>query len=359
VPGSLRPDSTQESIRATSANVSAASVTSTGDPSCRSICAREMTPRTRGGVFSVGPPRQYFRILTQQGKNAPGGAYNYVINGRMTAGFAMIAYPAAYGQSGVMTLIVSLNGVVVRARPRAQYGEAGARHQDLRPEQGLERRQARMIAQPHSTNWSITMRISILLAAIVSAFALTQPATAQTTDSAMTSTPGKVGVSQAIEVSATITAIDKATRAITLKGPKGNEVTIVAGPEVRNFAQLKVGDTVNMKYYESLALDLKKGGGLKVEKTAKGGAVGAKPGDTPAGAAGRQITVVGDVIALDAVTQTVTVKGPQRTVNLKARDPEQFKLIAVGDQIQATYTEALAVAVTPVGKPADKAAPKK
>jgi hypothetical protein len=54
----------------------------------------------------------YFRILTQQGKNAAGGAYNYVINGRMIAGFAMIAYPAVYGQSGVMTFIVSHNGVM-------------------------------------------------------------------------------------------------------------------------------------------------------------------------------------------------------------------------------------------------------
>ena len=46
------------------------------------------------------------------------------------------------------------------------------------------------------------------------------------------------------------------------------------------------------------------------------------------------------------------MKGPERTVDLKARDPEQFKLIAVGDQIQATYTEAFAVEVTPVATPA-------
>jgi hypothetical protein len=54
----------------------------------------------------------YFRILTQQGKNAPGGAYNYVINGRMIAGFAMIAYPSDYGVNGVMTFIVNHNGLV-------------------------------------------------------------------------------------------------------------------------------------------------------------------------------------------------------------------------------------------------------
>jgi hypothetical protein len=190
------------------------------------------------------------------------------------------------------------------------------------------------------------MRISILLAALASSFALVQPAVAQT--SAVTSsTPGKVGVAQTVDVSATITAIDKSSRTITLKGPKGDEVKVEAGPEVKNFDQLKVGDVVDMRYRETLALELKKGGGMKVEKTEKAGAVGAKPGETPAGVVGRQVTVVGDVIKVGAATQTVTVKGPQRTVELKVRDPEQFKLIAVGDQIQATYTEALALSVTP------------
>jgi hypothetical protein len=190
------------------------------------------------------------------------------------------------------------------------------------------------------------MRISILLAALVSSFALAQPAVAQT--SAVTaSTPGKVGVAQTVDVSATIAAIDKSSRTITLKGPKGDEVKVEAGPEVKNFDQLKVGDVVDMRYRESLALELKKGGGMKVEKTEKAGAVGAMPGETPAGVVGRQVTVVGDVIKVDAATQIVTVKGPQRTVELKVRDPEQFKLIAVGDQIQATYTEALALSVTP------------
>jgi hypothetical protein len=189
------------------------------------------------------------------------------------------------------------------------------------------------------------MRISILLAAIVSAFALAQPVSAQT-GAAMSSSPGKVGVAQTVDVSATITAIDKSSRTITLKGPKGDELKIEAGPEVKNFDQMKIGDVVDRRYRETLALELKKGGGMKVEKTEKAAAVGAKPGETPAGVVGRQVTVVGDVIKLDAATQTVTVKGPQRTVDLKVRDPEQFKLIAVGDQIQATYTEALALAVT-------------
>jgi Protein of unknown function (DUF2950) len=59
------------------------------------------------------PYRGYhFRILTRQGKSAPGGTYSYIINGRMIAGFAMVAYPDEYGVSGVMTFIVNHNGKV-------------------------------------------------------------------------------------------------------------------------------------------------------------------------------------------------------------------------------------------------------
>jgi hypothetical protein len=54
----------------------------------------------------------FYRILNKQGKNAPGGAYDYVVDGRMIGGFALVAYPARYGFSGVMTLIVNHNGVV-------------------------------------------------------------------------------------------------------------------------------------------------------------------------------------------------------------------------------------------------------
>lgn len=54
----------------------------------------------------------YFKILTQQGKNAPGGKYNYIINGNMLAGFALVAFPSNWGKSGVMTFIVNQQGKV-------------------------------------------------------------------------------------------------------------------------------------------------------------------------------------------------------------------------------------------------------
>ena len=73
------------------------------------------------------PYRGYrFRILTRQGKNAAGGAYSYVINGRMIAGFAMVAFPADYGVTGVMTFVVSHNGKVFQKDLGKNSGKAGA-----------------------------------------------------------------------------------------------------------------------------------------------------------------------------------------------------------------------------------------
>jgi Protein of unknown function (DUF2950) len=63
-----------------------------------------------------GPPTPYrgyyFHVLTRQGKDAPGGAKSYLVDGKMTGGFAFVAYPAEYKSSGVMTFVVNEDGVV-------------------------------------------------------------------------------------------------------------------------------------------------------------------------------------------------------------------------------------------------------
>ncbi len=65
----------------------------------------------------------YFRILTTQGKSAPGGAYDYVANGKMIGGFGIVAYPATYGNSGVMSFIVNQDGVVYQKNLGKNTGE--------------------------------------------------------------------------------------------------------------------------------------------------------------------------------------------------------------------------------------------
>jgi hypothetical protein len=68
-----------------------------------------------GGATTVIPFHgYYYRVLTRQGKNAPGGAIDYVDNGKMTKGFAFLAYPATYRSSGVMTFMINQEGVIVQ-----------------------------------------------------------------------------------------------------------------------------------------------------------------------------------------------------------------------------------------------------
>jgi len=199
-------------------------------------------------------------------------------------------------------------------------------------------------------------KLTLISAAVLSIAA--GAAIAQTGGAVVASEPGKVAMAETVNITATVEAIDKAKRLLTLKGPEGNSVVVQAGPAVKNFDQIKVGDKVAAQYIEALTLTLKPGGGAMREKIEREDAVAAKPGEKPGAAVGRQVTVIADVIAVDAKKQSIRVKGPQRTVDLKVRDPNQFKLIKVGDQIEATFTEALAIAVGPApAMPA--AAPKK
>jgi len=80
----------------------------------------------------------HFKILTRQGKSAPGGAYSYVINGRMIAGFAMIAYPAEWGRSGVMSFIVSHNGKVYEKNLGKTSAQTGAKMTAFDPGAGWQ-----------------------------------------------------------------------------------------------------------------------------------------------------------------------------------------------------------------------------
>jgi Protein of unknown function (DUF2950) len=78
-----------------------------------------LVARARAAGYPLPPPRgpapyhgYFYRILLAQGPDAPGGAYDFVVRGHMIGGFALVAYPASYGASGIMTFIVNQDGVV-------------------------------------------------------------------------------------------------------------------------------------------------------------------------------------------------------------------------------------------------------
>jgi hypothetical protein len=120
---------------------------------------------------------------------------------------------------------------------------------------------------------------------------------------------------------------------------------------VQNFDQIRVGDLVVVRYLDALTLELKKRGTAKRERTERDVSERASPGERPAAIDAHEVHVVADVIAILPQTQTVRLRGPTRVVDLHVYDPEQFKLVAVGDQVEATYTEAVAISVEPVGAP--------
>lgn len=191
------------------------------------------------------------------------------------------------------------------------------------------------------------MKIKIFL--VVAAVAmLARPALAQPETSVeVTKGTGTATVVGTATVTATIVAIDPATRTVTLKDKRGRVVDLEVGEEARNFDQLKVGDVVTTEYREAMSLSLTKASGPRSSSQRlieQRSAPGAKPGGT----IGREITIMADVVALNAKAKTVTLKGPQgNMVDVIVEDPEQMKHIRKGEQVEVVYTEAVAISITP------------
>jgi glucose/arabinose dehydrogenase len=176
-----------------------------------------------------------------------------------------------------------------------------------------------------------------------------QPAGAPQTQPAAAAPQGQAVLST-VTVTATVTKINQKTREVTVKDTSGKVYSFVADPAVKNLAQVKVGDVVTATYTEALAYVVKKEGVLQ-SSTAQGVATAA-PGEKPAGVAGSTTTVTVMITAIDPKVPSVTFKGPQgNTRTIKVKDPSRLEGVNVGDKVDITYTEALAVKV--------EAAPKK
>jgi hypothetical protein len=148
-----------------------------------------------------------------------------------------------------------------------------------------------------------------------------------------------------VTLTGTVEAVDLATRVVTIKGPKGRMVDLKVGEEAKNLDQVKVGDKVVAKYYESMAFRLKKPG--EAEGVTAEQAVGAaKPGELPAAVIANQVTVTATVEDISPKKTYVALKGPGgKTVDVKVRDPKNLEKVKVGDQVVITYTEAFAIAL--------------
>ena len=159
-----------------------------------------------------------------------------------------------------------------------------------------------------------------------------------------------VAVAEAITESFTIEAIDHATRVVTLKDKDGLYDDIVCGPEVQRFDQLKVGDKVTFRYHESVVSAVHKApaGAAPKAPASANAAVTRNPDGKPGGTVAAQMSAIVTIAAIDAKTPAVTITNAQgHKMSFKVENAKNLDGYKVGDKVEITYTQALAVSVTP------------
>jgi len=151
--------------------------------------------------------------------------------------------------------------------------------------------------------------------------------------------------SETVTVTTTIEAIDHEARMVTLRDKDGNFESIYAGPEVKRFDELKVGDKVTFRYTQSVVLKITKAGDAAAKSSDEPAIVrtaGAKPGATIT----QQQTATVTIKAIDAKTPAVTVQSEDgRSMSFKVEDKNLLKSVKPGDRVVITYTEALMISV--------------
>lgn len=169
------------------------------------------------------------------------------------------------------------------------------------------------------------------------------------------SAPGAAGAAAAIKVTATVVALDAATRTATLKGAEGRIIDVVVPPEAKNFDQIRVGDLVSVEYMRALTLELRGPGSGIRSGSSQTSTAPAPAGAVAGGARARQVVIMANVTAIDAKQSLVTLRGPKgNSVELQVSDPAHLARVKVGDQVEAVYTEAIAISVDHVAPAAKK-----
>jgi hypothetical protein len=142
----------------------------------------------------------------------------------------------------------------------------------------------------------------------------------------------------------TIEAIEASTRSVTLRKADGTFVTTVAGPEIKRFDELKIGDKVTARFYDNVVIRLKKPGESDMDSKVKGttGSEQVLPGGTKA----KQRTITATITAIDPNVPSITFTGPNGwKYTSKVQDTEALAKVKVGDKVDIVWTEAVLVSV--------------
>lgn len=168
-------------------------------------------------------------------------------------------------------------------------------------------------------------------------------------DEAEKAPPAPAEVSKTVTEKASVVSVDKAKRLLTLKEKDGTTMKVECGPEVRNFDQIEAGNSVVVHYLVSLAVALVKPGENPPPLSGAVAAGRAEPGAKPGAAVGGQVTATVRIESVDTKKNLVVFTAPDgglRAVNVERPEGQKFiQGLKPGDQVQITYTEALAVSV--------------
>ncbi len=146
---------------------------------------------------------------------------------------------------------------------------------------------------------------------------------------------------------ATVEAVDTTSREVTLRLADGKLVTFIAGDEVRNLAQVAVGDRVIVEYSVGMIMALSPSDSKLRSRVDRVEAGRAAPGQKPAGVVRKTVEATVTVMAIDHVARTVTLQGALRTVTLPVAEDIDLSKIKVGNMVDAVYQESLAISVQP------------
>jgi hypothetical protein len=158
--------------------------------------------------------------------------------------------------------------------------------------------------------------------------------------------PDAITESSVVVTAATVEAIDQKTRLVTLRAPDGRLHTLRVDPSVQNLRHVRKGDEVVATFYESIAVEVKKPGTAEPGVSQKTELARAQPGQKPAGVAAETTTVTATVVKIDRKHQTVDLRGPDGGVRrVDVRNPAHLTKVQVGDLVELSVTEALAIQV--------------
>ena len=196
-----------------------------------------------------------------------------------------------------------------------------------------------------------TLAVAVIVSMSVAPWAsaqTAQPASGAQEQSALTArVQALLATAPPVEIKARIAEIDRASRIITLHGPKGHDIDVAIGPQVENFNQLRVGDHVEVLYKNALLVsadkvaDADKGIRKRVDSSVYQ--------STPSGySAARQIEVQATVLDMNASKREVRLRGAYQAVTLVVGPDIDFKTLKVGDTVHAVFVSAYATRVTPI-----------